>query len=44
MEELISSVVKEEQASLPEVPWEFAYGTAGFRDRQVAVMRVVHVS
>lgn len=34
MEESLSLLLEEEQARFPGgVPWTFAYGTAGFRDK-----------
>lgn len=35
MEEYFSSLLLEEQSRFPaaEVPWKFAYGTAGFREK-----------
>lgn len=42
MEGVISSVLKEEQATFSsEVPWKFAYGTAGFRDKADRLDRVL---
>lgn len=39
MEEVASSLLKEEQAAFSsEVPWKFAYGTAGFRDKYACML------